>query len=112
MTNIGNDKYLHLVTRRDYLDVISDKVSPDFAAEIEEMLDEAEFTKSQLIDEIDSDAAFYEVENEEMRNTIDDANSMIQQFLYPIEKGKNLNRQKTIQFLNDLLRLIDINNWK
>ena len=38
MTHIGNDKYLHLVTRRDYLDVISDKVSPDFAAEIEEML--------------------------------------------------------------------------
>jgi hypothetical protein len=112
MTNIGNDKYLHLVTRRDYLDVISDKVSPDFAAEIEEMLDVAELTKSQLIDEIDSDAAFYEAENEEMRNTIDDANSMIQQFLYPIEKGKNLNRQKTIQFLNDLLKLIDINNWK
>ena len=47
-----------------------------------------------------------------MRNTIDDANSLIQQFLYPIEKGKNLNRQKTIQFLNDLLKLIDINNWK
>ena len=112
MTHIGNDKYLHLVTRRDYLDVISERVSPDFAAEVEEMLDEAELTKSQLIDEIDSDAAFYEAENEEMRNTIDDANSMIQQFLYPIEKGKNLNRQKTIQFLNDLLKLIDINNWK
>lgn len=112
MTHIGNDKYLHLVTRRDYLDVISEKVSPDFAAEIEGMLNEADITKEAMIEEIDSDARFYEMENEEMRNTIDDANSMIQQFLYPIEKGKNLNRQKTIQFLNDLLKLIDINNWK
>ena len=50
MTHIGNDKYLHLVTRRDYLDIISDKVSPDFAAEIEEMLNEADLTKEAMIE--------------------------------------------------------------
>lgn len=108
MTNIGNGEYKHLVSRRDYIDIISEKISPEFAAEIEEELEWANRCKHELLEEVDSDCRYIELENEELRNQLFDAGAYVSSFLRPLLDGHNLNRQKTIKFLQQLEKELEV----
>lgn len=97
--------YENLITDKDFLEVISKKISYEFAEELARRLElvqeELEFLRN------DTDFAFIEQENEELRNLIDDVNSDLQCYLDPIEKGKRVNRETLIKTLNRIIKKLD-----
>ena len=103
LIDIGGS-YKNLVENEDYLDIIREKISDEFANEIQLLIDEAHIVEKIHERAADSDFAYIEAENEDLRRTIDDINSELQQFIYPIEKGSRLNRDKTIKFINSLIK--------
>lgn len=100
--------YENLITDKDFLEVISKKISYEFAEELSRRLDavneELEFLRN---DPGDTDFAFIEQENEELRNLIDDVNSDLQYYLSPIEGGKKINRQDMIKTLNRIIKKLN-----
>lgn len=103
LVDIGN-AYENLVTKEDYLDIIRKKISYEFANEIQLFIDEAHIVEKIHERAANSDFAYIEAENEDLRRIIDDINADLQQFIYPIEKGSRLNRDKTIKFINSLIK--------
>lgn len=103
LIDTGNT-FENLVETEEYLDIIRKKISYEFAEEIRLMIDEATYIKQMHENVANSDAAYIEAENEDLRRTIDDMNADLQQFIYPIEKGQRINREKTIRFINNLIK--------
>ena len=104
----SKDYYENLITDKDFLEVISKKISYEFAEELSRRLElvqeELEFLRN---DTGDTDFAFIEQENEELRNLIDDVNSDLQCYLDPIEKGKRVNRENLIKTFNRIIKKLD-----
>lgn len=71
----GKEDYRNLVTDTDFIDVIIEKVSPEFAEEIRKWFDEADYEKNQL--------------NEEIRGCLADINCYTRQLeeIYYLAKG-------------------------
>lgn len=104
LIDIGN-KYINLNSDEDYLRVIEEKISYEFADELR-----CRFNRIQeCIEELreNSDISYFEQENEVLRNLIDDVNSMLQSYIFPIKKGKRLYREKTINFFNEVIKYLD-----
>lgn len=97
--------YENLITDKDFLEVISKKISYEFAEELSRRLDLVQEELEFLRD--DTDFAFIEQENEGFRNLIDDVNSELQCYLVPIEKGKQVNRKTLIKTLNRIIKKLD-----
>lgn len=97
--------YENLITDKDFLEVISKKISYEFAEELSRRLELVQEELEFLRD--DSDFAFVEQENEGLRNLIDDVNSDLQCYLDPIEKGKRVNRETLIKTLNRIIKKLD-----
>lgn len=97
--------YENLITDKDFLEVISKKISYEFAEELSRRLDLVQEELEFLRD--DTDFAFIEQENEGLRNLIDDVNSDLQCYLDPIEKGKRVNREALIKTLNRIIKKLD-----
>jgi hypothetical protein len=62
MIHIGNDKYTNIVTERDYVDIMRDKISWEFAREIEEWFEEAdreiEYYREDRDNEVNNNKAY------------------------------------------------------
>lgn len=101
----SKDCYENLITDEDFLEVISKKISYEFAEELSRRLDLVQEELEFLRD--DTDFAFVEQENEAIRNLIDDVNSDLQCYLDPIEKGKRVNRETLIKTLNRIIKKLD-----
>ena len=101
----SKDCYENLITDKDFLEVISKKISYEFAEELSRRLELVQEELEFLRD--DSDFAFIEQENEGLRNLIDDVNSDLQCYLDPIEKGKRVNRETLIKTLNRIIKKLD-----
>lgn len=99
---VGQNEYKNLVTNNDFLNVISDKVSYEFAREIAHKIELTEDEIKALTDE--SDLPYIEAENEELINLIDDVNSTLQHLIVPIERGQRINRDKVIKTINEVIR--------
>lgn len=99
---VGQNEYKNLVTNNDFLNVISDKVSYEFAREIAHKIELTEYEIKALTDE--SDLPYIEAENEELINLIDDVNSILQHLVVPIEKGQRINRDKVIKTINEVIK--------
>lgn len=97
--------YENLITDNDFLEVVSKKISYEFAEELSRRLELVQEELEFLRD--DSDFAFIEQENEGLRNLIDDVNSDLQCYLDPIEKGKRVNRETLIRTLNRIIKKLD-----
>lgn len=104
--DIGGE-YKYLTDERDFLQVIEDKTSYEFADEIARRLHEAEYFTDYLRKDADSDFKYLEAENENLRNLIDDVNSELQCYLVPIEQGKRINRQGVINLLNRVIKMLN-----
>ena len=105
LVDVGKGKYRNLSTDEDFFGVIEEKISWEFAEELRNRFNERQEYFNEL--EENSDFNFIEQENEDLRNLIDDVNSMIQSYIYPIEKGERLYREKTIKFLNEIIKYLD-----
>ena len=105
LVDVGKGKYRNLSTDEDFFGVIEEKISWEFAEELRKRLNRVQ----EYIEELkeDSDFSYIEQENEYLRNLIDDVNSMIQSYIYPIERGQRLYRDKTIKFLNEIIKYLD-----
>lgn len=105
LVDIGNSKYIDLNSNEDYLRIIEEKISYEFADELRHRLNGVQ----EYIEELkeNSDIPYIEQENEDLRNLIDDVNSMMQSYIYPIEKGERLYREKTIKFFNEVIKYLD-----
>ena len=107
MITTGLNTYENLVTNQDYLDIIEKRISYEFANEIRKKIDEAENEAKIAQDRLDSDLTYYEAECETYMNLLDEINSMLQQFIVPIQRGDRINREKTIVLINTIIKMID-----
>ena len=57
MIECGKEDYRNLVTDTDFVDVIREKISDEFAVEIKKWFDEADYEKEQLEKEVDGNLA-------------------------------------------------------
>lgn len=93
--------YQYLISLDDFLNVIRERTSYEFMLVIEDELNavsrEVEAMKS-------GDFNYIEMENEELRNLIDDTNSELQHYLVELEGGKRINRQTLINMLTRLTK--------
>lgn len=105
MVDIGNG-YKDLSSTEDFLTIIEEKISWEFADEIRKKLNGIEDYINELKE--NSDITYIEQENEDLRYLIDDVNSMMQSYIFPIEKGERLYRDKTIKFFNNIIDLLKI----
>lgn len=62
MIDVGNNKYTNLITERDYIDVIKDKISWEFSREIEKWFEEVdreiEYYKEDRDNELNNNEAY------------------------------------------------------
>lgn len=107
LIDIGT-KYQDLNSNEDFLRIVEEKISYEFANEIREKLNGIENYINDLKE--GTDLTYIEQENEELRYLIDDVNSMMQSYIYPIEKGGRLYRDKTIKFFNNIIDLLTYKN--
>ena len=105
LIDVGDRKYRNISSDEDFLRIVEEKISWEFAEELRKRLNGVQ----EYIEELkeDSDFSYIEQENEYLRNLIDDVNSMIQSYIYPIERGRRLYRDKTIKFLNEIIKYLD-----
>lgn len=105
LIDVGDRKYRNISSDEDFLRIVEEKISWEFAEELRKRLNGVQ----EYIEELkeDSDFSYIEQENEDLRNLIDDVNSMIQSYIYPIERGQRLYRDKTIKFLNEIIKYLD-----
>lgn len=105
LIDIGNEKYRDLDTNEDFLRVIEKKISWEFAEEIRKKFNGIE----EYIEDLrnNSDITYIEQENEDLRFLIEDVNSILQSYIYPIEKGERLYRDKTIKLFREIIKMLD-----
>lgn len=105
LIDVGDRKYRNISSDEDFLRIVEEKISWEFSEELRKRLNGVQ----EYIEELkeDSDFSYIEQENEYLRNLIDDVNSMIQSYIYPIERGQRLYRDKTIKFLNEIIKYLD-----
>lgn len=104
LIDTGNNKYLNLVTDEDFLRIIEQKISWEFSEEIRKRFGRVEEYIENLKN--NSDITYIEQENQELRFLINDVNFMMQFYIYPIEKGERLYREKTIKFFNQIINML------
>lgn len=105
LIDIGNEKYRDLDTNEDFLRIIEEKISWEFAEEIRRKFNGIE----EYIEDLrnNSDITYIEQENEDLRFLIEDVNSILQSYIYPIEKGERLYRDKTIKLFREIIKMLD-----
>ena len=93
------------------INVFTENIYPDWQVNEKDVIEKTrkmlQFYIDELKEDSDSDFSYIEQENEYLRNLIDDVNSMIQSYIYPIERGQRLYRDKTIKFLNEIIKYLD-----
>lgn len=103
LVDIGGS-YRDLAETKDYISVMQEKISYEFAREIEERLDWVQRREDVYVKELNKDSTYIEMENEDLRICIDDINEILQNYIVPIEKGSRINRDKTIKMINMLIK--------
>lgn len=103
LIDIGQRKYENLVEDADFVDIIATKISPEFAYEVGNRLNDLE--RQRNIDLQDAD--YIMLENEQLCDVIDEVNSILQNLVAPLEKGDRINRDKVIKTLNSVIRKLE-----
>ena len=102
----GGEKFITDFNTIDIYNVVSDFCGEDFAAgvleAIEEMQDQADYETLKF----NSDMEAYEAENEDFRNTLQEIESLLQQYEYKIERGQRFTRADVFKLFNEIHKLI------
>ena len=100
------EKFITDFNTMDIYNVVSDFCGEDFAAgvleAIEEMQDQADYETLKF----NSDMEAYEAENEDFRNTLQEIESLLQQYEYKIERGQRFTRTDVFKLFNEIHKLI------
>ena len=100
------EKFLTDFNTMDIYNVCFDFCGEDFAAgvleAIEELQDQADYETLKF----NSDMEAYETENEDFRNTLQEIESLLQQYEYKIERGQRFTRADVFKLFNEIHKLI------
>ncbi len=100
------EKYLTDFNSRDIYDVCCDFCGEDFAAgvleTIEDLQDAADYEKLKF----NSDMGAYEAENETFRNTLQEIESLLQQYENKVERGQRFTRVDVFKLFDEIHKLI------
>lgn len=99
----GQRKYENLVEDADFVDIIATKISPEFAYEVGDRLND--LARQRDLDLQDAD--YIMMENEQLCNVIDEVNSLLQHLVVPLEKGERINREKVIKTLKQAIKMLE-----
>ena len=105
--NLGNGQYKFFMTDSDLIDYISHVISPEFANEIQHKFDSVQEEIDRYIEE--NEIKWYEVAVEERGAALDDINSLAQHLLVELRKGKQMNREKIMKVLEQIIHIADSN---
>ena len=96
LVEVEKGKYRNLSTDEDFFGVIEEKISWEFTEELINRFNNYQEYVNKLNE--NSDFSFIEQENEDLIHLIDDINSMIQSYIYPIEKRRDYIEKKQLSF--------------
>ena len=100
------EKYITDFNSEDIYRICCDFCGEDFAAgvaeTIEDLQDQADYTKLKF----NSDMGVYESENETLRNTLQEIESLLQQYEYKIERGQRFTRVDVFKLFDEIHKLI------
>lgn len=100
------EKYITDFNSEDIYRICCDFCGEDFAAgvaeTIEDLQDQADYTKLKF----NSDFECYEAENETFRNTLQEIESLLQQYEYKVERGQRFTRVDVFKLFDEIHKLI------
>ena len=100
------EKYITDFNSEDIYRICCDFCGEDFAAgvaeTIEDLQDQADYTKLKF----NSDFECYEAENETFRNTLQEIESLLQQYENKVERGQRFTRVDVFKLFNEIHKLI------
>lgn len=100
------EKYITDFNSEDIYRICCDFCGEDFAAgvaeTIEDLQDQADYTKLKF----NSDFECYEAENETLRNTLQEIESLLQQYENKIERGQRFTRVDVFKLFDEIHKLI------
>lgn len=100
------EKYLTDFNSRDIYDVCFDFCGEDFAAGVLEVIEDLQGAADYETLKFNSDMEAYEAENEDFRNTLQEIESLLQQYEYKIEHGQRFTRADVFKLFDEIHKLI------
>lgn len=101
------EKYITDFNVNDIIAVVSDFCGEEFAAGVSRTFKELQDRADYETLKFNSDMGAYEVENEDFRNTLQEIESLLQQYEYKIERGeKRFTRVDVWKLFNEIHKLI------
>ena len=102
----GGEKFITDFNTMDIYNVVSDFCGEDFAAGVLEAIEELQAQADYETLKFNSDMEAYEAENEDFRNTLQEIESLLQQYEYKIERGQRFTRADVFKLFNEIHKLI------
>lgn len=107
LISVGNDKYENLVTDLDFFEVMYKRISPEFAIEVRERIqNELEDWADDMFESSCDDWPV--LEQLRLRNNAEEAYDLLQELYEPLTQGKKINRQKTMKVLAEVIELLKV----
>ena len=100
------EKYLTDFNSRDIYDVCCDFCGEDFAAGVAETIEDLQDAADYETLKFNSDMGVYESENETFRNTLQEIESLLQQYENKVERGQRFTRVDVFKLFNEIHKLI------
>ena len=101
------EKYITDFNINDIVAVVSDFCGEEFAAGVERTINDLRDAADYETLKFNSDMEAYEAENEDFRNTLQEIESLLQQYEYKIERGeKRFTRVDVFTLFEDIHKLI------
>ena len=100
------EKYITDFNSRDIYDICCDFCGEDFAAGVLETIEDLQDAADYETLKFNSDMEAYEAENEDFRNTLQEIESLLQQYEYKIERGQRFTRADVFKIFNEIHKLI------
>ena len=102
----NNEKFI-IGSDRDIENVVADFCGEDFATALMEYINDLKGQADYDTQRFNSDMDAYEAENETFRTTLQDIESLLQQYEYGLERDKEpFSRKRVFKVFNDIHRLI------
>lgn len=89
-------------TQRDITDLCRKYISDDVADYVSAVLSDKKFEEEMAQMEFDSDFTTIEMENEELRNYLDDINSRLQQLSYKMDENPKMRKLDIQKEIDDI----------
>ena len=100
------EKYITDFNSEDIYRICFDFCGEDFAAGVLETIEDLQDQANYETLKFNSDMGAYEAENETLRNTLQDIESLLQQYEYKVERGQRFTRVDVFKLFDEIHKLI------